>query len=246
MIHEQDTKERPIIFSGEMVRAILEGRKTQTRQVIKPQPGTLVEDVYHRPDGLWIWLHLPRGQGVGLGDPFCCPYGKPGDRLWVRETFLANGDLSEPAFPTRHTGDIMYADDEDYDICYPEKGQSKKGINWRVVPSIYMPRWASRINLEVTNVRVERVQDITIDDIKAEIGERALAAKLPAFPPPPPRGVSKEKHLDNIIELVGKSLFRRLWDSINAKRGHPWENNDWVWVVEFSVSSSVDKLQTEQ
>lgn len=76
-------KESPISFSDEMVRAILEGRKTQTRRVVKPQPGTLVEGAYHRPDGQWVWTHLPVGKGVRLGGPFKCPYGTIDDRLIV-------------------------------------------------------------------------------------------------------------------------------------------------------------------
>lgn len=171
-------KERPILFSGEMVRAILDGRKTQTRRVIKPQgePYT-IEDV----------------------DVLKCPYGIPGDRLWVRETFA---DLRGMGFGHKWA----------YRADTPEGSESDRirigyGVRWK--PSIHMPRWASRITLEITDIRVERVQDITYIDAKAE-------------------GVEYEKGYTDPREA-----FATLWNSINAKRDYGWAMNPWVWIIEF-------------
>ena len=171
-------KERPIIFSGEMVRAILDGRKTQTRRVIKPQPLRDYAELRSR-----------------------CPHGVPGDRLWVREThgFLAEQVLYRADVPS---------DFEEY----------KKTAFWRVEkwrPSIHMPRWASRITLEITGVRVELVQriglgDITAEGIQADLGPAAHSTIN-----------------DSYVRFI------ELWDSINAKRGYGWDTNPWVWVLEF-------------
>jgi hypothetical protein len=136
-------KEQPILFKAETVRAILEGRKTQTRRIIKSQSTT--SEIYQRPDELWIYTI----NGVGVGLPFKCPYGQIGDRLWVRETWA----------PSYHGEDCIYRADPDDEIF-------KFTGKWK--PSIFMPRWASRINLEITNVRAERLQDITEEAAQAE------------------------------------------------------------------------------
>lgn len=172
-------KERPILFSGEMVRAILEGRKTQTRRVMKPQPFDLIKS----------WPANPKN-----GQEIHCPYGNASDRLWVRETF-AEGGMIRP-------GDkVSYAADW---------GEDARVIRrWK--PSIFMPRWASRITLEITNVRVERLQEITAADAKAEGVEPFLNRDATAW----------------------RAGFQVGWDALNAKRGHSWEKNPWVWVIEF-------------
>lgn len=165
-------KERPIIFSGPMVRAILEGRKTQTRRVVKD-------------DTMLAWLNCdnvvkPINDHVAhLG----CPYGQPGDRLWVRETFCP--DYDPP----------IYKADED---------QAK--IAWK--PSIHMPRWASRITLEITAVRVERLQDISDADALAE---------------------GCEPFRENDMNAI--DAYADLWADINGPEN--WEANPWVWVIEF-------------
>ena len=181
-------KERPIIFSGEMVRAILDGRKTQTRRVIKPQP----DHIHTFQKGIL----LPQ-----IGDKeIRCPYGQPGDRLWVRETWAKNNPVLDAKVCYRA------------DLMSPDLGKP-----WK--PSIYMPRWASRITLEIVNVRVERVQEITEADVIAEgIGAFTLARGVLSDAPPDPRW-----------------KFIELWNSINANRGYGWEINPWVWVIEFKV-----------
>jgi len=209
--------ERPIIFSGPMVRAILDGRKSQTRRVLRPQP---VQDYGEGgPEGLW-WRDLYGAPPELIPG---CPYGTPGDRLWCREGFALDDEQCEPS----HEVIIYRADGQvrlyDPPGCSgvpmggpPRLGQvmplriakDAPGLRWR--PSIHMPRWASRLTLEVTGVRVERVQEISLEDIYAEGLE------------PGPYGAAND-----VVR------FGDLWDSINERRGAGWEVNPWVWVVEF-------------
>ena len=199
-------KEHPILFNGEMVRAVLGGRKTQTRRVILPQPT--------KQDGK-TWLALigdnaymysgqkPNGEFWQM-PIFKCPYGQPGDRLWVRETWREVGSamMSDDSIPKLKC-DVRYCADD------PLDGP------WR--PSIHMPRWASRITLEVVAVRVERVQDITEADARAE-------------------GVTLRYDDPNRVDRrcpKYAEAFHTLWDSINASRGYGWDANPFVWVVEF-------------
>lgn len=205
---------RPILFSGPMVRALLDGRKTQTRRVVKWRGGLdMIGPAGSEDDpASWgfedgetgIWWTLERGcNGTGPGDTHSmpCPYGEPGDRLWVRETFgwvCGNGRR------------IVYRADADQPprIGYPEDPITD--MKW--TPSIYMRRQHSRITLVVTSVRVERVADINDVDAEAEGIE------------PSPNG-----HPAHI-------RFAELWDSINGKRpGCSWDANPWVWVVGFEV-----------
>lgn len=202
-------KDHPIIFSAEMVKAILEGRKTQTRRVLKKQPADILPMRGEFAGKLWVTLRerLPNPTDQH-GDIIRCRYGEPGDRLWVRETWA----LSDCAFRYRADGEW---DGEEIEM----------GANARWRPSIHMPRRASRLALEIVSVRVERVQAISEEDAIAEgmvdfemVKERAgtiggqgeyKAARLP----------------------IGQ--FAKLWDSINAKHGYGWDENPWVWVIEF-------------
>lgn len=224
-------KERPILFSGEMVRAILAGSKTQTRRVLKPQPETPCSHVepFRGEGGGWI-------AGDNTGRIFRCPHGKPGDHLWVRETFQIEDaseyglGMADPAEgPVRiedggpEWGQIPLIPryratqpDTLLEIDSTEDGEPI--MRWR--PSIFMPRWASRLTLEVTSVRVERVQDISDSDAIAE-GIEAYRDEGITYYGPLNRG-----HADPRV------AFSWLWDSINGER-HPWESNPWVWVVEF-------------
>ncbi len=178
--------EHPILFSAAMVKAILEGRKTQTRRVIKPQP---IHNIKHRE---YI--------AVIDGSKKQCPYGQPGDRLWVRETWQLSEEAGMYYPETGRLPDTLC----EYAADYSEV-ERKDGGPWK--PSIFMPRWASRITLEVVKVRVERLQDMSYEDAVAE-------------------------GIDHIYPQ-GRLQFRMLWDSINAKRGYGWDVNPWVWVVEF-------------
>jgi len=226
-------KEYPILFTGEMIRAILAGNKTMTRRAVKPQPkGKTAEDFLD--DDEWFkkafgGLCLPRIKDL----PMECTYGQPGDRLWVRETFLQSmcsyQDITGEYESYFDREKVEYAADGAIPrFLRPDRVSSP----WMAKrPSIHMPRWASRILLEVVSVRVERLQEISDGDAINEGVERL---------PDAPRffhsynfgpGNKSKSH----CELTAKDSFRTLWDSINVKRGHPWESNPWVWVVEFKV-----------
>lgn len=184
-------KERPILFSGAMVRALLAGTKTQTRRVVKMKPHQQIEQ---RDDGTnWPWMYdSERDADAWL----TCPYGKPGDWLWVRETW-------HDASSALHSCALYRAD-----------GGEIYGGKW--APSIHMPRWASRITLEITSVRVERLQDIDISAAQAE-------------------GVSDTGSL--ILDSAGNEQggpiaeYAVLWEQINGPGS--WDANPWVWVLEF-------------
>lgn len=201
-------KERPILFSGAMVRAILEGRKTVTRRAINPQP-------FIDASGNFCWNGRNYGQtfegprSSALASPIpcsktkrvACPYGKPGDQLWVRETCFING-------PDKGAEVIYKADP------LPNWEGEEADIRWR--PSIHMPRWASRIQLEITAARVERLQDIIEEQAKAEGATCELA------------------EIDSVrlgAASTYRAGFQRLWQSINGPES--WDANPWVWVVEF-------------
>lgn len=200
-------RERPIILNTEMVQAILDGRKTQTRRVIKKHPDAKFQFI-NGVDGRSEWK-LWSGMKV-LGPR--CPYGQPGDRLWVRETFFER--MKNPCLGGS-VRDVWYRADDKYG-----------DVRWK--PSIHMPRWASRITLEVTDVRAERVQEISTDDIVAE-------------GTPPMKGILCENNIDELTKpsdgtrspLFWSISFRELWDSINKKRGFGWDANPWVWAITF-------------
>lgn len=195
-------KERPILFSAPMVRALLADTKTQTRRVVK-EPGWAL------PGSLHLFNERPWADDPLRGDrDVACPYGQPGDRLWVRENgwerpFRSGRDMREGAdtWPPY-----------EYDaapVCCWEDGELKR-LGWKRRPSIHMPRWASRIRLEVTAVRAERLQDISAGDAMAE-GVGALPIETRHATP--------------------KADFQFLWKSINGPGS--WDANPWVWVVEF-------------
>jgi len=211
-------KERPILFNSAMVRAILDGRKSQTRRVIVPTMAPRVAPRHLEPcsiNGKQV-LHVWAGSHADYPSEkwFICPYGAPGDRLWVRETWAYVGPGSgsdRPEYveqtknPENHTlGNVWYKANEMHAFhasCSPY---------FRWSPSIHMPRWASRLTMEVTGVRVERVQSISEGDAKVE-GVKSAAE------------------------------FCALWDEINGKRGYGWDANPWVWVVEFKRVAEGDR-----
>jgi len=212
--------EHPILMSGPRVREILDGLKTQTRRAIRPQPPECILGSHL----LATDVASPSGYSL-VSDEYGaiqlkCPYGKPGDRLWVRETIYYNLEHDNFYFAADRKG------------CGNEIYQRLKK---KTHPSIHMPRWASRITLEVMSVRVERIQDISVDDIKAEIGEKTIVDQLPAFPAPIPKGVDPEEHLDKIFRIVARRLFKDVWNGINAKRGLGWDENPYCWIIEFKV-----------
>ena len=200
-------KERPIIFSTDMVKAILEGRKTQTRRVIKPQPPRH----WSIPPARFFQGHFNEWGAKVSVDSIKCPYGQAGDRLWVRETWATEwefNDYKPSLLPKRNPSDAVPF----VPIAYTDTDWDGYRVG-RTRPSIFMPRWASRITLEITEVRVERLQEITEDDAEAEGCVTPYWGDL--------------AHQD----LIGQ--FQNLWDSLNAKRGYSWKSNPWVWVIGF-------------
>lgn len=197
-------KERPILFSGPMVRAILDGEQTQTRRVVNPQPIIWSDGV---PGGKRL-LFMAVG-GIDRAR-WRCPYGQPGDRLWVRETWTPTLLADVPAIEYRADGLLRPVSFEQWKTV---EAKTKEQAT-RLRPSIHMPRWASRLTLEITGIRVERVQEISEEDAKAE-------------------GVDWKMWEKGGEPLQARSPFRDLWDSINAKRGFGWDVNPWVWVVSF-------------
>jgi hypothetical protein len=216
-------KERPILFSAPMVRAILEGRKSQTRRVVKLPDGfdftggqgdDMNDPVnWGAEDENGLWWALAAGDDVDRVLP--CPYGKPGDRLWVRETLSAGHlGLRYAADDARLTGGHADALNDRYARLPPFE------LEPRSIPSIHMPRWASRITLEVTGVRVERLQDISEADAKAEGVESDFA--------------SSEYIATHGGALCGRQFryaYAELWNQINGAGAY--HANPWVWAVEF-------------
>jgi len=203
-------KEKPILLNSAMVRAILEGRKTQTRRVVKhPTIGNVVRvNSYKNQSEFDLIMEDDSGTIV------CCPYGQPGDRLWVRETTI----ISPPNW--NDGSDCNVKDDQGRKrivqwVASSPRTEGAEFYNLKKTPSIHMPRWASRITLEVVNVRVERVQDISY----AEGVRRCEGDCLDHF-----MGFKRGNPV---------RAFEMGWDAINAKRGDSWESNPWVWVVEF-------------
>jgi hypothetical protein len=225
--HVSAIKERPILFSAPMVRAIREGRKTVTRRIVKPWQEPKRED-----DGTWFAVaQRDRRYGFGvsgddagecaraLAQSGCCPYGSAGERLWVRETHFIN-DYREAKVPEaeRVGTEIVYRADP-----LPCWEGEESEIRWR--PSIFMPRWASRILLEITDVRVEQLQDISDSQIKCEgIDLDALTD-----------GEDRYDMCHSGSSAEGRptlrTAWRDLWQSLNGPGS--WDANPWVWVVEF-------------
>lgn len=202
-------KERGIIFNTEMVRAILDGRKTQTRRIINPQPELTQKSGFKWKGGLF---------GAGSDDRETnrnfahknCPLGKVGDRLWVRETFQA-GLCTESTFAYKATH-------KPSDL---EEGWDEI-IKWR--PSIHMPRFASRITLEITDVRVERLNNISPRDVVSEgLIQLPASGRYVRFEGAQYFGLAYRDH---------KEAFADLWDEV-SKPDWSFESNPWVWVIEF-------------
>jgi len=249
------TKERPILFSGPMVRAILEGRKTQTRRVVKPQPQESFAvdynkdgDVNERRSYGWSWQRSPMHGHLDCPNEMItlCPYGQPGDRLWVRETWQmvdqdgeadASSLLRERLGSTAPFRGVQGDRPITWRAVYRADGEAEHPtygpINWR--PSIHMPRWASRLALEVTVVRVERLQEISEEDAKAE-GARFFPdiplGRGSVYPPLPRWSMFDPADTDQCLGTA-RFAFGNAWNKTYAKRGLGWDTNPWVWVVEF-------------
>lgn len=200
-------------FNAPMVRALLGGTKTQTRRVMKPQPARIgTTTVLEYRGGLYQPEKLPANSNLFNH----CPFGRPGDRIWVRETLGHHADKGHYYAATgMHVGPLL-----DYEL----EPSPSVGIPVRTIPSIHMPRWASRILLEIVSVRVERLNDCSEEDALAE-------------------GVKGEPcdHIRRSCEEIGccgptaKGMYAALWDQINGAGS--WDANPWVWVIEFKRAS---------
>jgi len=213
-------KEHPLLFSGPMVRAILAGEKTQTRRALKPQPPEddtpLACEMFTpsviRANGEMDAADVDVFGTYGEEWSLKCPYGAPGDRLWVRES-IRIGRLHPRCL-----------DGGEYMVEYVADGAEHPDANWPwkrgVLPSIFMPRGISRITLEVVSVRVERVQDISDADIAAEgVTPEAVCALL------------KDPPLHKVRDWAPIELWRAGWRAINGVES--WDLNPWVWKIEF-------------
>ena len=246
-------KERPIIFSTDNVRAILDGRKTQTRRIVKLPKWMLP----YEPDldkayadggvfaaGAYLKVPLTKGDMAQTVQRVFCPYGyphpkgylvqrgktkigagfvldiqertedEPSDRLWVKETYILEAPNEMPEDEKECTPRYK-ADGLDISDWF-NVGSGDIGGKWQ--PSLFMPRWASRILLEITEIRVERLQEISEADAEAE-------------------GLNPAEY-DNpnaYADLPCTNQFGKFWDSLNAKRGYGWKTNPWVWVISFKV-----------
>lgn len=222
--------ERPIIFSAEMVRAILKGDKTQTRRKMKPQPSTV--------DDAGRWYRMKSGGESLMTSAFRCPYGAPGDALWVREAWRAPPEYD--GIPPSHIPPsvaVQYIGDA--------------GAPWasRSRHARFMPRWASRITLRITDVRVERLQDISEDDAHAEgfkarpfhgpwwqgyrdMGDGQMLHQQSVGDTPPDWMIEPKKMPPTPwLDLSARDAFRAIWMDLYGPDA--WEANPWVWVIEF-------------
>lgn len=237
-------KERPILFSGPMVRAILEGRKTQTRRVVKPVGNDDAFVLQDYGNGFWPY-RSDDGDTPFKGDmelPIDCPYGRVGDRLWVRETFSIGEDLGADwvrgyaqgdRFVILDGGSHEYIVPESYEIprnakeTHNSEGTAEHWREFGPIPSIFMPRWASRITLEITGVRVERLQDISEADALAEGVKRSQRAVSPSEAVPCFRDYLRNEPNYH----TARDSFSSLWVSLNGPES--WQANPWVWCISF-------------
>ena len=244
-----EIKERPILFSGPMVRAILDGRKTQTRRILKKQPQSHHWEIL--PGYEFFSKLLETTKGLACRFSHClngredeplwvnCPYGKVGDRLWVRENYrlYLRGRGDSPGFdrvityPVNITrGDCTLVPSDWFD-WFDSKEKSKRSFSLR--PSIHMPRFASRILLEITDIRVERLQDINEEDAQKE-----GVYKLWCDTGWNRYGVDAGDILLN--NKTARGCFRMLWEWIHDEKS--WDSNPFVWVVSFKpINLGVDK-----
>jgi len=205
-----EIKERPIAFTSEMVRAILDGRKTQTRRVVRDPISThsmiLGEPMKHEL--------MVSHRGIWYKPTEWSPYGVTGDRLWVKETWcpVHDSEFGEEDWVDYRATPRYANPGVSHPAGWENAPDDPEALKWR--SSRFMPRWASRILLEITDVKVERLQEISLKDINAEGTPATLDLQQR------PYGTRRQQ-------------FQRLWDSLFAKLGHPWDSNPWVWVIEF-------------
>ncbi|HHS9827738.1 hypothetical protein H8L55_15300 [Klebsiella quasipneumoniae] len=217
-------KERGMIFNGEMVRAILDGRKTQTRRIMTVQSESsefglryIAESSLAKEVGMYFWSQSDACGMKARSKPFACPYGKPGDRIWVREAFRVHSRATDVATLVYKASERNSWTEQTHRV--PVAVCNKPATPEKWTPSLHMPRWASRILLEITDVRVERLNAISQEDAQAEGME--LTGWRPTYSDPDSGGKVMTPY-DNFAEL---------WSSIYGDES--WKANPWVWVISF-------------
>jgi len=215
-------QERPILFNGEMVRAILAARKTQTRRPCKPQPTAGFEPWFGCEDGYQFWIAHTCPPQLKTKAPdrtdhhgnyvTRCPFGRPGDRLWVREAYC-------PDWADK----LVYRADDPTGRGAREAGYAAEP---KYRPSIHMPRWASRVTLEIGEIRVERLHDMTNSDARSEgiFDDGDLVG---------PTARRLYGYASEFGWRQPKRAFAHMWNVTYAKRGLGWDANPWVWVISF-------------
>ena len=212
-------KERPMLFSAPMIRALLAGRKTQTRRVVKPVPKWAKRFPICKPDGMaagheiWWW----DGEFDRVGVSQDCPYGKPGGRLWVKETWRPIKSVLAWDMDVTYLADGARRTVKDGEFGDRDWTMPKAAATGNVSP-LFMPRWASRLVLEITDVRVERLNDCSEADAMAE-------------------GTQEP----SLVPIIGacwseRDAYAKLWEHINGAGS--WAANPWVWAVSFRVIQS--------
>lgn len=213
-------RERPILFSAPMVRVLLDGSKMQTRRAFSTRMIDLMYVAAHAGEvSYFVDQGFMEPNDASYVVDFC-PYGQPGDRLWVREAWAQRGAWRIPAWPDADADDAYWSGTKE--VIYTADSE-KPATGWRGRPSIHMPRWASRILLEIVSVRVERLQDINGRDADAE-GAPRYACDGPHCP--------DGENGCNARGCAGaREWYEELWNEINGAGS--WAANPWVWVVEF-------------
>ncbi|EMR3149118.1 TPA: hypothetical protein L7182_002641 [Klebsiella pneumoniae] len=200
--------ERGMIFNGEMVRALLDGRKTQTRRIVKGTDGAVKFCKEWNINGEEVFVVLGEKDHTGMNPVLgviSCPFGAVGDRIWVREAFRVHSRATDVATLVYKASERNSWTEQTRRV--PVAVCNKPATPEKWTPSLHMPRWASRILLEITGVRVERLRSMSQDDARAE---GVIAASGP---------------------MEAGLAFRELWDSIYGEES--WKANPWVWVIEF-------------
>lgn len=229
-----------MIFNAEMVRAILDGRKTQTRRIMKVQPDTpefgvrrIIESSISKEIGMYFWSQEDARGIKARSKQFSFPYGDVGDHIWVRETWAEAG-AGAPDLK------LYRANYPDHVPAHYENVPPADEIRW--TPSIHMPRWASRLTLEITGVRVERLDKISEEDAVAE-GMQGVICRCCKGDPDYSTTQYDPETLAAVDEIScqscssNRSKFFSLWDSIYGEGNHCM--GDWVWVIEFKVVPNV-------
>ncbi|MEN5297704.1 hypothetical protein ABE530_05035 [Brucella sp. TWI559] len=226
--------DRPILFSAPMVRALLEGRKTQTRRIVKPQPAGRIDPLVSFNHGRMEIAFGPDMRDKDGRPKWWRPLAQAGDRLWVREAYYLTDDGDYPSAVYAADAESVHlhlASIEQLRVCHPNIDWSKHA---RLRPSIHMPRWASRITLDVIDVRVERLKDITEVDAIAEgvVKIRDACHVIRGF----------DYDLSGLCHTSATTPFLKLWNHING--ADTWETNPWVAAYTFNViNRNIDQLE---